>query len=124
MLELLQFIPFQKSRTLSVYLNVTIQLHNDKAAAWPELGEELKSILEGDFEWTLVAALSTMFGRLNRIIHIWEVPAPGDVFATLEALGGKHPELVARVDACIAEETFELMAAYPYHPVSEARSAS
>ena len=99
-----------------IYFQATVHLRENQQARFFELMPKLAEFAAKDINFRLAAAYIPVTGRQNTYINIWIAPDANAV-VNLGAEIAKHPklaELFGEVKKCIAEETYELLAAAPY----------
>jgi hypothetical protein len=98
-----------------IYFVAEIDVRLGKAARFDEIMSALVPPLKSR-GWRLVAAYTTVVGRLGRVINIWEVDDANAVPSVLAVLGADpaFSEIVAELSEIIDVETTTLLAKTSY----------
>jgi hypothetical protein len=95
-------------------LHDRITIKKDHLTEFIADAEEFLDCLQRERGWRLIAAAVSLTGRLNVVTHVWQIPDPDSLPATMHWLADapKYGEIQSHIES----ETQELMLALIYDP--------
>jgi hypothetical protein len=100
-----------------MYLIATLELSYGGVAKFFEVAPKVRALMEAGGCRMLHAMLQDT-GRLNTIVHVWEIPDANTYFAAVEALkqDESFPEIVAALAEAVVDERLVFAQDAPYSP--------